>query len=86
MAGSDLVPVTVMQRTDGSANPLEQRVDWFFVARRWGGRPRIREPDSCAPLAWYPLRDLPMPMPDCERQVLDGLAAGRLAAFTSYGF
>lgn len=83
---SDLEPLTVMQRTDGTAIPLEQRVDWFFAARRWDGRPQIREADKCAALAWHLLSDLPTPMPDYEQQVLHGMAAGTLVAFTHHGF
>ena len=32
VAVADLEPVTVMQRTNGTADPVEQRVDWFFAA------------------------------------------------------
>ena len=86
VAEFDLEPLTVMQRTDGTANPLEQRVDWFFAARRWDGRPQTREPDKCAALAWHLLSDLPTPMPDYERRVLHGMATGTLVAFTHHGF
>lgn len=86
LESGDLVPATVMQRTDGTSAPREQRVDWFFTATVWAGRPRIREPRKCARIAWLPLTDLPEPIPPHERLVLDGLAAGRLSAFTSYGY
>jgi len=86
VAEADLEPLTVMQRTDGTADLVEQRVDWFFAARRWEGQPQIREPEKCAALAWHRLTDLPAPMPDYERQVLHGFAAGTLAAFTHHGF
>lgn len=82
----DLVPATVMQRTDGTATSREQRVDWFFTATVWAGRPDIREPRKCARIAWFPLADLPEPIPPHERLVLDGLAAGRLSTFTTYGY
>lgn len=41
-----LAPAMVMQRTDGTDNPVEQRVDWFFVLR-WRGQPTIQEPRKC---------------------------------------
>ncbi|GAA4483399.1 NUDIX hydrolase [Microbacterium panaciterrae] len=81
-----LTPVTAMQRTDGTADPREQRVDWFFTARVWDGRPTIKEPLKCADLAWFRLTDLPDLVPPHERLVLDGLASGRLSVFTSYGY
>jgi len=86
VAESDLEPLTVMQRTDGTADPLEQRVDWFFAARRWDAHPQIQEPDKCAALAWHLLTHLPTPMPDYEQHVLRGMAAGTLASFTHHGF
>ena len=52
VAAGDLEPVTVMQRTNGTADPVEQRVDWFFAARRWVGVPRVCEPGKCAGLRW----------------------------------
>lgn len=36
-----------------------ERVDLFFVARRWSGEPRNAEPDKCKEIGWYPPRDLP---------------------------
>ena len=36
--------LTVMQRTDGTDTPREQRVDWFWACRSWAGEPRICEP------------------------------------------
>ena len=86
VAESDLQPLSVMQRTDQTADPLEQRVDWFFATRRWNGRPQIQEPDKCAALAWHLLTGLPKPMPDYEQQVLRGMADGTLPAFTHHGF
>jgi 8-oxo-dGTP pyrophosphatase MutT (NUDIX family) len=86
LAEADLEPLTVMQRTDGTATQREQRVDWFFAARSWLGRPEIREPAKCAALAWHDLGDLPRPIPEYERQVLDGLATGTLPPFSQHGF
>ncbi|MCT9819181.1 NUDIX domain-containing protein [Microbacterium sp. W1N] len=86
VAASSLRPVTVMQRTDGSDAPREQRVDWFFTAEEWAGEPTIMEPQKCAEIAWFDLTGLPAEIPDYERLVLDGLASGRLDLLTSVGF
>ncbi|CAB4708694.1 MAG: NUDIX domain-containing protein [Actinobacteria bacterium] len=80
--------VTSMQRTNGP-EPIEQRVDFFFTARSWSGEPRIIEPLKCAELRWTPLSaldTLPGPVVPHERFVLDGLTAGGVAPYTSFGF
>lgn len=79
-------PLTVMQRTDGSSAPNEQRVDWFFTAHQWTGEPVIMEPRKCAQLAWFDLSELPPNIPEYERVVLEGFAAGQLDPITSVGF
>jgi len=83
---AELRPATVMQRTDGTAAPIEQRADWFFTTTAWHGQPVVMEPDKCADIAWFPLDRLPDQIPGYERFVLDGLATGTLAPFTSFGF
>ena len=39
--------VTSMQRTQ-HADPVDERIDFFFTASRWHGEPRILEPEKCA--------------------------------------
>lgn len=86
LVASSLRAVTVMQRTDGSSDPNEQRVDWFFTATAWTDDPAIMEPAKCAEIAWFALDGLPSGIPDYERFVLDGLASGGPEPLTSYGF
>lgn len=86
LVASSLRVATVMQRTDGSPDPNEQRVDWFFTATAWTGDPAIMEPAKCAEIAWFALDGLPSGIPDYERFVLDGLASGGPEPLTSYGF
>ncbi|MER8041730.1 NUDIX domain-containing protein [Streptomyces sp. NPDC094032] len=38
------------------------RVGFFFEVRRWRGTPRIREPEVCDGMAWFPLDALPQPI------------------------
>lgn len=82
----ELEPLTVMQRTDGTSDPIEQRVDWFFTASAWCGEARIMEPTKCAGMEWFHLDHLPDAMPPYERTVLERLAVGSLTAFTAHGF
>lgn len=78
--------ISVMQRTDGTDNPREQRVDWFWTARDWHGSPHICEPHKAQRLEWFPLDALPDPMPHYERFILDGLRTGSLPMDTAIGF
>lgn len=83
---AELSLLTVMQRTDGTDNPVEQRVDWFWSARTWNGEPRICEPSKCHDLQWHDLEALPEPIPAYERTVIAGLASGSLSLTTTHGF
>lgn len=80
----DLEFLTSMHRTQLGA-PIDERIDFFFAARRWDGEPRIREPLKALQLRWCPITDLPEPMVPHERRVLEGLREG-LPAYTTHGF
>jgi 8-oxo-dGTP diphosphatase len=80
----DLEFVTSMQRTQ-HADPIDERIDFFFTARTWTGEPRIVEPAKCAALDWFPLAALPDPVVPHERVILDGLGTG-LEGYTTFGF
>ena len=41
-----LVPVKAMIRTGGNGDPIDERVDFFFLTTRWSGEPRLMEPDK----------------------------------------
>jgi 8-oxo-dGTP diphosphatase len=86
VAEADLIAITVMQRTNGRPNPIEQRVDWFFAAERWQGTPQVMEPAKCAGVGWFSVADLPHPVPDYERQVLQALREPSAPFFSSFGF
>jgi 8-oxo-dGTP diphosphatase len=73
---ADLQPLTAVHRVTPGAGQIEQRVDFFFAARRWSGEPRVAEPGKNAGLGWFPLTALPDPVQPQEAQVLAFLAAG----------
>lgn len=84
----DLEFVTAMHRTRHD-QPIDERIDFFFTARSWSGEPRIVESAKCADLRWVALDDLdslPQPVVPHERVVLDGLASGKVEAYTTFGF
>jgi len=49
----------------------DERVDFFFVIRKWQGNPRNAEPDKCDQLLWADLNDLPVNMIPYVRKALD---------------
>jgi 8-oxo-dGTP pyrophosphatase MutT (NUDIX family) len=77
--------VTSMQRTQ-HADPIDERIDFFFTARHWSGEPRIVEPEKCAELRWCPLDALPEPVVPHELEVLRGLRSGTTTAYSTFGF
>ncbi|WP_432476603.1 NUDIX hydrolase [Nocardioides sp. GXQ0305] len=79
----DLVFELTMQRTR-HADPIDERVDFFFSARGWAGDPRIVEPAKCAELRWWRLDDLPVRVVPHEARALASLGTG--AAYLTYGF
>ena len=83
VADLDLVFELMMQRTRG-ADPIDERVDFFFTARGWRGEPRVVEPQKCAELRWWPLHDLPDGVVPHEGLALASLGSG--VAYTTYGF
>jgi hypothetical protein len=64
-----------MQRTQ-HADPIDERVDFFFTARAWAGEPRIVETHKAAELRWSPLDALPSPMVPHEAHALAHLGSG----------
>ncbi len=83
---SDLRLLTVMQRTDGTDTPREQRVDWFWAATTWAGNPEILEPTKNAQLAWCDLDQLPPLMPLYEQLMLACWWDQTLPLTCSFGF
>lgn len=33
--------------------PNEERINFFFIAENWGGKPKIMEPHKCDDLKWF---------------------------------
>ncbi|NYE94369.1 8-oxo-dGTP pyrophosphatase MutT (NUDIX family) [Psychromicrobium silvestre] len=80
-----LVPLTVMHRTQGNGHAIDERVDFFFVCTAWRGEPQMMEPEKVADLRWFPLDDLPAALVPHERYVFERLESG-LTSITAYGF
>ena len=72
-----------MQRTQ-HAEPIDERVDWFFTAWSWSGEPRVVEPDKAGEIRWCPLDRLPEPMVPHEAYALAQLSSG--SVYLTFGF
>lgn len=80
--------LTAMQRTQ-RADPIDERIDFFFTARTWLGEPTVTEPEKSGGVAWVrldALDTLPGPVVPHERVVLDGLRTGSIEAYSTHGF
>jgi 8-oxo-dGTP diphosphatase len=80
----ELTFVTSMQRTR-HADPIDERIDFFFTCRSWRGEPRVVEPEKAAAMDWFSLDALPEPVVPHELFVLEGLGTG-LESYTTFGF
>ncbi len=81
-----LQPWCAMQRTGAGDDPVDERVDYFFLARTWVGTPRIMEPAKCADLQWWGLDALPSPVVPHEGRVLESLRLGSTPPILVEGF
>jgi 8-oxo-dGTP diphosphatase len=72
-----------MQRTQ-HADPIDERIDFFFTARSWSGEPTVMEPHKSAELRWCPLDDLPDPVVPHELLALRSL--GMPEKYLTFGF
>lgn len=86
IAVGDVEPLTVMHRTLRGGGAIEQRADFFFVARLWRGDPRVGEADRAADMRWFGLAELPAPLVPHEHAVLTAYVRGALPSIITWGF
>ncbi len=75
-----------MQRTGLGEDPLDERVDYFFLSTSWSGVPRLMEPEKSADLRWFALDALPSPVVPHELRVLESVRAGSSPPIVTHGF
>lgn len=51
----DMVPIQVMHRKQ----EFEERIDYFFISRKWQGELKNMEPNKCDELKWVNINKLP---------------------------
>jgi len=64
---NDLELIHVMNRKI----PDNERVDFFFTAKKWEGQPEIMETDRCDDLAWFEFNNLPENIIPYIKQAID---------------
>ncbi len=64
---NDLELIHVMNRKI----PDNERVDFFFTAKKWEGQPSIMETDRCDNLTWFEFSNLPKNIIPYIKQVID---------------
>ncbi|MFC8661883.1 NUDIX domain-containing protein [Streptomyces sp. NPDC057199] len=65
---------------DHDPDTEESRLQVFFTARQYAGRPYIAERDKCADLRWWPLSALPDKLVRYTRQALICIQRGQSAS------
>lgn len=50
--------------------------DYLFVTTKWGGQPKIVEPDKASEAGWFPLDDLPSEISAVERVMIENSKRG----------
>ena len=67
VASIDLELIHVMNRRI----PEDERIDFFFTAKKWQGEPKIMESDKCNDLTWFDLDNLPKNIIPYIKQAID---------------
>lgn len=68
----DLQVVHVMHRNSGTAENNE-RVDVFFIAKKWDGKIVNKEPHKCNNLSWFDLDEIPDNVIPYIKQAIRGI-------------
>lgn len=87
LRATDLQPLAVLQRSEGTGRAVDERVDFFFTSCVWHGTPRAVENKSGG-LLWAQLdelADLDHPVVPHERQVLEAWRNGTLTGIMVAG-
>lgn len=66
---NDLELIHVMNRKI----PNDERLDFFFSAKKWLGEPKIIETDKCDDLSWFEINSLPKNIIPYIKQAIDSI-------------
>ena len=75
-----LEAVQVMHRKKAD----DERIDYFFICKKWDGTVKIMEPDKCDELRWFDLDNLPDNTVDYVRAAINNYKNG--VRFSLFGW
>lgn len=78
LAEEDLVVAHTVH--DHDLETGQSRLQVFFTAKQYSGRPCVAEPDKCAEWRWWPLSELPEKLVRYTRQALICIQRGQSAS------
>lgn len=82
-----LRPLCAMHRREPrDADPVSQRVDFYFEADCGEQEPQLMEPGKASAMGWFDLADLPAPIVPPEAKLLAAVRAGEVPPIWSLGF
>ncbi len=79
----DLQVVHIMHRNSGAAEDNE-RIDVFFISKKWVGEIVNKEPHKCDDLSWFDLEDIPDNIIPYILQAINGIKNG--ITYIEYGW
>jgi 8-oxo-dGTP diphosphatase len=59
-------------------------IDFFFTCKKWGGEPKIMEPEKCSELAWFPKDNLPENLLEYIKDVFNHIQTNTI--YSEYGW
>jgi len=83
-AGIEIAPENIEAIQTMHRKKEDERIDYFFVCRRWTGSPQIMEPDKCDEIRWVDINALPDNTVDYVAQAIDNYKRGVM--FSIYGW
>lgn len=61
-----------------------ERLDFFFVSKKWSGEPKVKEPKKCERLQWFAPNKLPKNMVAYVKEVIKNL--NKKIPYSEYGW
>ncbi|MDD4901208.1 MAG: NUDIX domain-containing protein [Patescibacteria group bacterium] len=81
----NLKAVHIMHRFEMQDNPdLRERVDAFFLAKKWQKEIKNMEPEKCDDLSWFPLNKLPANTIPYIKQAINNIQ--KKIFYSEYGY
>jgi len=85
LRAKDLKVIHIIHRHEIQNNPeLRERVDAFFIAKKWQGKIKNMEPNKCDDLNWFSVNRLPANTIPYIKQAINNIR--KKIFYSEYGF